>query len=388
MQNSYYLCGMKKNYNGNPFVLRPYLSKDLFCDRVREMQEIIDFLENGSNVSLITMRRIGKTGLILRTFDELRTEKYRYKTIYADIYSTQSVDDFVSTLASAVVAQTKESGIKGFFSILSGIRPLLNYDPISGQPQVSVIFQSDEQKFSTIESIFDYLEHLGEKVVVAIDEFQQIREYEGIGMEGFLRSKIQHLKNVRFIFSGSDKRLMTEMFESERAPFYQSVTNVPLKKIDSAVYASFISDKFERGGKHISEEIVDFILEWSRAYTHYTQTLCNFTYMLSGDEVEMADVFRAIDLIFRTESDKFYTIRTMLTKGQWKYLGSVAKEGTLNQPSSGKFLNKYGLGTAASSMRMLKSLMDKELIYENRTETGSEYCVYNVFLSRWLEMKQ
>ncbi len=376
---------MLKNVQNNPFILRPYVSKEFFCDRKQEMNDIIRFLENGANVSLITMRRIGKTGLILRTFDELRTKKCGYRTIYADIFSTQNVDDFVSTLASAVVAQAKESGVKAFFSVLGGIRPLLSYDPVSGQPQVSVIFQNDAQRFSTIESIFDYLENLGEKVVVAIDEFQQIREYENVNMEGFLRSKIQHLKNVSFIFSGSDKRLMTDMFEGEKSPFYQSVTNVPLDKIDSQIYASFITELFEKGGKHIEKSAVDYILNWSRCHTLYTQTLCNFTYMLSGEEVNIEDVYKAIDLIFRTEADKFYTIRAMLTKGQWKYLECVAKEGTLRQPTSGKFLNKYDIGTAASSKRMLKSLLDKELLYETRTEEGSEYCVYNVFLSRWLE---
>ena len=376
MQNSVY---------SNPFTLRPYVSKELFCDRKQEISDVIRFLENGSNVSLISMRRIGKTGLILRTFDELKIKKLGYETIYADIYSTQNVDDFISALSASVIAWAKESGIKAFFSILGGIRPLLSYDPVSGLPQVSFAFQNDTQRFSTIESIFEYLEHLDRKVIVAIDEFQQIREYEGVNMEGFLRSKIQNLKNVSFIFSGSDNRLMTDMFEGEKSPFYQSVTNVPLGKIDTETYFAFIVEMFEKGGKHIEKSAVDYILEWSRCHTLYTQTLCNFTYMLSGIEVDIKDVFKAIDLVFKTEIDKFYTIRTMLTKGQWKYLECVAKEGILKQPTSGKFLNKYGLGTAASSKRMLKSLLDKELLYEMRTENGSEYCVYNVFFSRWLE---
>lgn len=110
--------------------------------------------------------------------------------------------------------------------------------------------------------------------------------------------------------------------------------------------------------------------------------------MLSGMEVGMGDVYKAIDLIFSTEADKFYTIRAMLTKGQWKYLKCVALEGILKQPTSGRFLNKYSIGTPASSRRMLEALVDKELIYENRTKEGSEYFVYNVFLSRWLEKYQ
>jgi len=375
---------MTRINSNNPFVLQPYVSKDFFCDRVREMNEIISFLENGANVSLITMRRIGKTGLILRTFDELRDRKYGYTTIYADIFATSGVDDFVAALASSVVSQVKESSVKKFFQSLGGLRPLLSYDPISGQPQVSITYQTENQRFTTIESIFNFLDNLPGKVVVAIDEFQQIRSYDEVCMEAFLRSKIQMLKKVRFIFSGSDKRLMTDMFEGERSPFYQSVVNVPVYKLEPDVYSSFILDMFRRSGKTIDKSAVDYILDWSRGHTFYTQTLCNFTYMLSSDNVGIEDVNKAIDLIFRTESDKFFTIRAMLTKGQWRYLGCVAKEGVLTQPASGAFLSKYKIGTPASSKRYLESLIAKDLIYEDHSN-GTRYTVANVFLSRWLE---
>lgn len=369
----------------NPFVLQPYVSKEFFCDRETELHDIISYIGNGANISLISMRRLGKTGLILRTFDELQGKSYGYDTIYVDIYATTCVEDFISAFASAVVATKKESAIRKFFSLLGGIRPLLSYDPISGQPKVSLTYQTESDKFTTLDSIFNYLENQGGKVLVAIDEFQQIRSYEGVYMEAVLRAKIQNLKNVRFIFSGSDKTLMTDMFSGERSPFYQSVINVPLSKLDRGVYSDFIMRMFEKGGKHISEDIVSFIIEWSRCHTFYTQTLCNFTYMDSGETVAMRDVYAAIDRIFKSEQDKFFTIRSMLTKGQWKYLGCVAKEGILRHPTSGTFLNKYRLGIPATSKRFLSSLIEKDLICEEKTMDGSEYSVYNVFLSRWLE---
>jgi len=376
---------MNKFTDNNPFVLQPYVAKEFFCDRVTEMNDIISYLENGANVSLISMRRVGKTGLILRTFEELQSKNYGYTAIYCDIFATQSIDDFISALASAVVSQVKESGLKKLFSLLAGVRPLLSYDPISGIPQVSLNYYSDSQKFSTIESIFDFLEGIGGKVVVAIDEFQQIREYEGVCMEAFLRSKIQNLKNVRFLFSGSNKHLMTEMFEGERSPFHQSVINVPLSKIPVNVYADFIISLFSNAGKSIDKSVVDFVLEWSKCHTFYTQTLCNTLYMVSGEKVSMADVYISLDRIFKSESDKFYTIRRMITKGQWNYLKAVAKEGVLRQPTSGSFLNKYKIGTPASSKRFLESLVGKELIFEDIHGEEVEYSVYNVFLSRWLE---
>lgn len=376
---------MRQKKFQNPFVLQPYVSAELFCDRVREMNEIISHIRSGSNVTMISIRRIGKTGLILRTFDELSKPEYGFMTVYADIYATSNLEEFTKTLAEAVVNQCGKTGIRQFFSKLGNLRPLLSYDPISGQPQVSITYQAESQKAATLKSIFDYLEGLGRPVVVAIDEFQQIREYSDVHMEALLRTYIQNLHNVRFIFSGSKKHLMTDMFCSEKAPFYQSAANVPIAKLNADIYADFIISKFKSGGKSIQREVAGYIIEWSRCHTFYTQCLCNEIYSHSSTEVGIEDVYYAINSIFSSEADKFYTIRAMLTKSQWRYLGAVAKEGRVTQPTARDFLLKYKIGTPAASMRCLKALVDKELLLENVTAGGTEYSVYNVFLSRWLE---
>ena len=349
------------------------------------MESIISNIENGANVTLISMRRLGKTGLIFRTFEEMRKKEYGYDTYYADIYATSCLDDFVKVLAEAIVSQSTRSSIHKFFTLLGGIRPLLSYDPISGQPQVSITYQTEAQKETTLKSLLSYLDSTGRKTVVAIDEFQQIREYEGCRMEALLRTYIQNLRNVRFIFSGSRKHIMTDMFARENSPFYQSTSNIPLHKIDAGVYADFINEKFESSGKSIDDDTVGFILDWTRCHTFYTQTLCNKVFAFSGETVSIQIVYKAIESILVSEEDRFFTIRNMLTKGQWKYLKAIAKEGTVTQPTSGAFIAKYNLGTPASSRRTLASLIEKELVYENSTPTGKEYTVYNLFLSRWLE---
>lgn len=375
----------RTNIPDNPFVLQPYVSEELFCDRKKEMESIISHIENGANVTLISMRRIGKTGLILRTFEELRKKKYGFDTYYADIYATSGLDDFVKVLAEAVVSQSSQSAIKRFFTMLGGIRPLVSYDPISGQPQVSITYQTELQKETTLKSLMSYLDSTGKKVVVAIDEFQQIREYEDCRMEALLRSLIQNLKNVRFIFSESRRHIMTDIFASSNSPFYQSTVNIPLRKLNSDIYAEFIKDKFDKGGKSIDDNTIRFILEWTRCHTFYTQTLCNNVYMRAGETVSMQNVYSAIESIFEAEEDRFFTIRNMLTKGQWRYLKAIAKEQIVTQPTSGSFISKYGLGTPASSRRTMASLIEKELVLEADTPEGKEYSVYNLFLSRWLE---
>ena len=88
----------------NPFALVPYVSKDLFCDREKETETVLEYLLNGSNVTLISPRRYGKTGLIYRVFDEIKQRKIDVNTCYVDIYATEKLEDFIKTFSEAVVA--------------------------------------------------------------------------------------------------------------------------------------------------------------------------------------------------------------------------------------------------------------------------------------------
>ena len=191
---------MKGSIMENPFALVPYVSKELFCDREEEIKTIIKYLQNGSNITLISPRRYGKTGLIYRIFDEIKQQKLNIDTCYVDIYATESLEDFIKVFSEAVLASLeKKKAVKSFFQFLGGLRPLLGYDPLSGNPELTLTFRDDHEKKQTLASILQFIEKQDKKVIVAIDEFQQIRDY-GINMEALLRSYIQPLRNVQFIF--------------------------------------------------------------------------------------------------------------------------------------------------------------------------------------------
>ena len=185
----------------NPFSLVPYLSKSTFCDREKEVQLLCEYIQNGSNITLISPRRYGKTGLIYRTFDEINSLKLPLQTFYVDIYATQSLDDFVEKLTEGLAnVLNKGSVLKSLLKSISNIRPVLTYDTITHKAKLSFTFANEQEKKASIQNIFNFLETQGTRILLAIDEFQQIREYEGVNMEALLRSYIQPLKNVQFIF--------------------------------------------------------------------------------------------------------------------------------------------------------------------------------------------
>lgn len=370
----------------NPFYLFPHTPKAHFCDRARETDDILRFLENGSNVTLISPRRYGKTGLIYHIFDSLKEEKKMVELFYVDIYATSCVDDFIAVLAEAVSKELKkEHLVKSFFQKLGSIRPVFSQDALSGEPKLSFAFQTDAQRRYSLKALLEFLEHRPTRVIVAIDEFQQIREYEGLSMEALLRTHIQPLTNVQFIFSGSKKHTMVEMFTAENSPFYESASLYTLEKIDRDVYARFISEQFATEKKSIAPEAVDFILEWTRCHTFYTQSLCNRVFSAVKNEAALVDVLVAADAILKENNDAFLERRALLTAKQWKFLTAVAKEGEVSEPTGSAFLQKYGLGAPSTAARLLAALTEKELLLETKTLNSSSYCVYNVFLSRWLE---
>ena len=371
----------------NPFILEPYRSKAYFCDREKETEEIIRNITNGRNTTLISPRRLGKTGLIFRVFDEMKVRKLPFETIYVDISDTLSLEEFIKSISDAVVNKLgKQQKITAFFKALKSVRPLLGIDPLNGSPQVSFTFADDNQKQSTLKEVLGYLETYPQKVVLAIDEFQQIREYNDVNMEAILRKHIQHLHNVRFIYCGSKKHTMTDMFTNAKKPFYESTSFSYLSKLSVPVYSAFIKEKFASAGKTIDDDSIGYIIEWTKDHTYYTQRLCNEVFSLSGDVIVRNDIVSAIQSILDSERDRFQEIRRLVTRAQWKMLEALAREGSVSQITSAAFLSKYKISSGPTALRNIKALMDKELVLATTTEEGTSYSVYNVFLSRYLEM--
>ena len=207
------LCNIKtvmKNIPTNPFLITGYQGPDYFCDREKETASLMSALKNGRNVTLISPRRMGKTGLIKNVFYYIQKENKSAACFYLDIFSTQNLQEFVSLLGRSVLGKLdtlSQSALKSLFSFFKSCRPIVSADEITGMPSVTLDF-IPERSEETLKEIFTYLNQSGVECYIAIDEFQQIIEYPEKGVEGLLRSYIQFTSNVHFIFSGSKKHLM------------------------------------------------------------------------------------------------------------------------------------------------------------------------------------
>ena len=369
---------MKPN---NPFLISGYYGPEFFCDREQEAGSILEALQNGRNVTLTAPRRMGKTGLIRQVFYRLKEQQPDIATFYLDISSTQSLGDFVRLFAGTVLGQLDSAPQKALSRIsrfVRSCRPVFTFDELTGVPKVTIDVAPAEEE-NTLKEIFEYLGSSEKRCYVAIDEFQQIAEYQEKGVEALLRSHIQFLPNVNFIFAGSKQHLMQEMFTSSKRPFYQRTQLLTIGPIQQDEYAGFATGHFAAHGVKLPQEIFNTIYEKYKGHTWYVQCLLNRLYGYDRD-VDMELVSYATEQILAEYSYIYADLLKAYTAGQVRLLKAIAKEGCVKEVLAGDFISTYGLRAASSVSAAMKKLLENELVYQ----TADGYIIYDRFMGEWL----
>lgn len=367
----------------NPFVTGGYVSAEYFCDREHESEELIRQVTNGNNLALISTRRMGKTGLIMHCF--ARREICRdYYTFFVDIYATKSLRDFVFSLSKVIVDQLKPFGKKALETFVHCVKTLqagISFD-ISGNPSFNMQLGDIHDSNVTLDEIFKYLEAAGKPCIVAIDEFQQIASYPEDNVEAVLRTHVQHCTNARFIFAGSQRHVMGNMFLSASRPFYQSVSMMYLECIDIDKYTAFVRCHFEKAGKKIADGIVETVYRRFEGITWYIQKMFNTLFMLTekGEECSEKMIEIAQESIISSYRYNYEETLFRLPERQKGLLVSISKEGKATNITSGAFVKKYRLTSPSSVQAALKGLLEKDFI----TSEHGNYAVYDKFFAIWL----
>lgn len=372
-----------KDAPNNPFLVAGYHSPSYFCDREKETEKIISALLNDRNISLISARRIGKTGLIQHVFYKIAEQDKSVHCFYIDIFSTQNLYQFVQLLGKAIIGAldtNAETMVKNISTLFKSFRPSFTFDGITGTPSVSLNIQTDQTE-TGLQEIFDYLKASGKRCYIAIDEFQQITEYPEKGVEALLRSYMQFSTNVKFIFAGSKKHLMDAMFSSANRPFYQSTQKIGLNEIPLETYRMFALELFSRNNKTLPTAVFEHIYNLLMGHTWYIQFVLNQLFSLSKTEYTEQDVTSIISDVLQEENATYKTYCEVISKGQLRLLKAIAMEKKVSEPYEASFMRKYAL-TAPSSVKLaLSALIDKTLILKG--EDGNYY-VYDRFFSLWL----
>lgn len=370
----------------NPFVTNGYVGPEYFCDRTEETAMLTKLLTNGNNIALISPRRVGKTDLMRHCFQQ-KSIKDNYQCFLIDIYATNSFHDFVSVFGKSILDTLKSKGRKaweGFLNALLSVRSEISFD-INGNPVWGLGVGAMVPPQTTLDEIFTYLRTAEKHCLVAIDEFQQILYYnDNKNVEAALRTQIQQCSNANFIFAGSQRHLMSEMFLSPSRPFYQSVVPMSLGAIPMDRYWAFAEPQFAKNGnRKISYEVVASVYERFEGITANVQRIMNMLYMLTpkGEVCTMEMIDKAIDTYLQLSSAYYEELLRQMPEKQRNVFLAIATEGQVKGISSGKFVRKYNLPSTSSVVSAVKGLLEKDFI----TQNDSVYSIYDRFFQLWIE---
>jgi len=372
----------------NPFIINNYQGKEYFCDREHNIESLVRNIQNEINTTLISIRRIGKTGLIKHLFSIIE-EKHNYSCIFIDLFASQNLADLTNQLANEIARKfpVKHSIGKRFLKSIQQLRPLIQFDALTGEPSISFDTINKREIPQTIQQLFTFLDQQNIPIIIAFDEFQQINEYPEKNTEALLRTIIQQVKNIRFIFSGSKKHILTEIFGDSKRPFYASTHIEYLDFIPEDKYKEFIKYHFEKNKRKINDAEIDFILQWTNRHTYFVQMVCNRVFSSGKRKITMQDVQKQCYKILKEQEVFFYQYRNLLSLQQWNVLKAISKEEKVYQYNGKEFLSKYDFPNASVVKRCIDALLEKEMIYQETDENGLFTRTYDVFLQKWMLLK-
>jgi len=367
----------------NPFIYGGRVSGDAFCNRESEIRELLEDIRGRQHVILSSQRRFGKTSLVWKVLEETQTEGII--PVYADLYPISTLGEFIEEYAKAI-ARTLSSYEKAkrlMRELFSRLHLSMGVDP-AGNPQWSVGFDRSRETETfdeVVSSLENYLKAKGKYGVVVFDEFQQITETNGERTERRLRSAIQTHEHVSYLFVGSKRHLLHDLFSNPNRPFYRSGKIFPLEKIASGHLQKFVKKRFNGAGVDIDEKTLGLIVETTECHPYYTQYLCHVLYdIMEKRRIRTDDVPKAIDLLLGRESTAYMNTWDLLTHRQRQVLVALSETGPGDSPFRPEMLRRFNISQPAVMIRAVKSLMDKDLV----DRENGQYGIIDLFFKRWI----
>ena len=373
----------------NPFVYGSVVTGRDFADRKEEIASLVRDMKDRQRVFLISPRRYGKTSLVINVLARLR--RSAYYTAYIDLYRVTSVKSFFEMYANAVVsrAETKlEKAVRLLGELLPGIRPKITIEQ-DGKAVIGVEYIPSEKELApALKALFNLPERLASRrkkhFVVAIDEFQEIRELDGERMEKAMRAAIQHQKNVGYLFAGSKKSIIHDMVNRSDGAFYRMGRTFNLKKMPRDAYAGFILRRFRGSGIEIEEGTVRSILDVTEDCPYYAQYLCHELWDRFRDRklVKEDDILPALDEILSEETPLYVALWDGMTLHQRRTLKAIATHGG-KHVFSNDFVTENELGPSSTLQTTLHLLQKKQVVDKD----NGEYIITDVFFKDWIRRK-
>ena len=349
-----------------PFVFGKIAADKNFTDREKETDCLVQNFTSLVNTIIISPRRWGKSSLVNKAARLAMEQDDKLRICQIDLFNIRSEEHFYSLLAQKVIAATStrwEEAIEHAKKFFSRLVPKISIsaDPAS---EVSIDFDWEEVKRNPDE-VLDLAERIaaekGLKIVVCVDEFQNIAEFTNPDyFQKKLRSHWQLHQHVAYCLYGSKRHMMLEVFTNASKPFYKFGNLIFLNKIDEPCLVEFFLSRFADTGKHITGEAAQLIAQLTDNHPYYAQQLAQLSWLRTKDVCGVEIVREAHAALVEQLSLLFVTITETLTTQQLNYLRALlAGEKGI---SSTEVMHRYQISSTTSIARSKAALVKNDVL--------------------------
>lgn len=351
-----------------PFLYGRIADNENFTNRKNETEFLMRNFRGLINTIIISPRRWGKTSLVHKVAKSLSKEDKNIIICQVDIFNCRTEEEFYTVFASSLLKATStvwEEFVSSVKKYLGRLAPIISISDATQTYELSfgIDFKDSRLSYDEILDLPQVIANDTKKsMVVCIDEFQNINEYEEpLAFQRKLRSHWQKHTSVSYCLYGSKRHMLLNIFNDYGMPFYKFGDILFLSKINREEWVAFISQRFLSTGKQISEELSGIIADKMKNHPYYTQQLSQQVWFRTpGSGCTKDIVEEAFSSLIDQLSLLFANVIDSLTPKQINFLLAVA-DGNTNF-SSKEVLNKYKLGTSANIKNLKKATLEKDLI--------------------------
>ncbi|MBC8488168.1 MAG: ATP-binding protein [Bacteroidetes bacterium] len=368
--------------NKNPFRYGKVVDTPYFINRKDEIRQMTSSLQAGQSMIIYSPRRYGKTSLVSKVLKVLKAKGYH--TIYLDFFRINSAQKFIEEYYKQIILQYTpwEKALKKFSSLVRGIKPMVTLNN-AGIPEFS--FQiTDQTLTTTLAEIIDLPQKISgnKKWIVVFDEFQDINKLNGENFEKEMRSLIQFHTSVSYVFLGSKRHLLLNMFTRQNRAFYNFGKLIELQKIPATEMSRFITAGFKSTIGVIERELCLRLINYCDNIPYYIQYLASEFWDVcieKNDTPSSGLLNEALARLIINQSEYFANLFEILTPYQQKVLEAITVE---NKNIFTKEYNKrHHLSANSSTQRAIKKLLEKEIL----EKTENTFSFSDPFFKKWLE---
>ncbi len=200
-------------------------------------------------------------------------------------------------------------------------------------------------------------------MVLFFDEFQRLGEVvDDKAIEASIREVAQDPGNISFIFSGSNRHLLSQLFDDRNRPFYKLCRRLTLTRISQTDYVRHISQIAKLTERAIDEGDVKDICEYTGRHPYYMNLLCSKLW--SQPKLNSGSIVHLWMEHAQQERSQVAAEIDKLTQNQRKLLVVLARVGGTDAPRGDQFIAASKMPGSTISQAM-KVLLEKDYVHES-----------------------